>query len=523
MASRENADKCGLYSNCGRAELGSTFKGEGRRLMERLSSLDASFLYIENSETPMNIGSVSIFKSPDSGFEHETLVKLIKARLVFVPRYRQRVKDIPFGMFRPVWVDDTAFDVSYHVRRSALPKPGSRAQLDELVARLMSRPLDRNRPLWEMYLIEGLSDGRFAIVTKSHEALVDGLAALDISQVILDVESQVSVGPPSSWRPAAEPSGIELMSAAVTEVFTHPTAAVELVVRTAGEVIAGSQAVVDSAINNATGILRDVISLARFRTRSPLKAKLGAQRRFVSVDLNLQELREIRKSASVLSEKNISVNDIILTVLTGALRSWLIRRDGMPSGQERFNALVPVSLDSKVEQPTLGGCVNAYVIELPIGQFEPVDRLMRVVEQMSDLDPTGEFLGARAIIDIAGFGPASVHALGARMASTLTRSAYDVTITNVPGPQHALYAAGSQMLTSYPCVPLVPGQALSIGLTSYNGGLYIGLMADRDALGDLDVIAASIRDSIVGLRASIAQRRSSPGSTGAKHLRVVAS
>ena len=488
--------------------------------MERLSSLDASFLYIENSQTPMNIGSVSIFQPSDSGFEHETLVKLIKARLAFVPRYRQRVKKIPLGMFRPVWVDDTAFDVSYHVRRSTLPKPGNAEQLDELVARLMSRPLDRSHPLWEMYLIEGLSGGRFAIVTKSHEAMVDGLAALDISQVILDSESQASSGPPDSWRPATEPSGIELMSASVTEVFAHPTAAAELVVSTASEVFTSAQSVVGSAVNGATEAIQDLVSLARFRTRSPLKAKLGAQRRFVSVDVDLEELREVRKSASALTAESISVNDIILTVLTGALRSWLIRRDGLPSGQDRFNALVPVSLDSKVEEPTLRGSVNAYVIELPVAQFEPVDRLMRVVEQMSDLDPMGEFLGARAIIDIPGFGPASVHALGARVASTLTRRAYDVTITNVPGPQHALYAAGSQMLASYPCVPLVPGQALSIGLTSYHGSLCIGLMADRDALEDVDVIAANIRDSIVGLRTSIAQRPSSPGGN---YLRVVAS
>ncbi|HBK39420.1 MAG TPA: wax ester/triacylglycerol synthase family O-acyltransferase [Actinobacteria bacterium] len=493
---------------------------EGKWHVERLSSLDASFLYIENSQTPMNIGSVSIFQPSDSGFEHETLVKLIKERLAFVPRYRQRVKAIPLGMFRPVWVDDTAFDVSYHVRRSALPKPGNAEQLDELVARLMSRPLDRSRPLWEMYLIEGLSGGRFAIVTKSHEAMVDGLAALDISQVILDSESQASAGPPDSWRPATEPSGIELMSASVTEVLAHPTAAAELVASTASEAFTSAQSVVGSVVNGATEAIHDLVSLARFRTRSPLKAKLGAQRRFVSVDVDLEELREVRKSASALTAESISVNDIILTVLTGALRSWLIRRDGLPSGQDRFNALVPVSLDSKVEEPTLRGSVNAYVIELPVAQFEPVDRLMRVVEQMSDLDPMGEFLGARAIIDIAGFGPASVHALGARMASTLTRRAYDVTITNVPGPQHALYAAGSQMLASYPCVPLVPGQALSIGLTSYHGSLCIGLMADRDALEDLDVIAESIRDSIVGLQASIAQRRSSPGGN---YLRVVAS
>ncbi|MCH9676585.1 MAG: wax ester/triacylglycerol synthase family O-acyltransferase, partial [Actinomycetia bacterium] len=298
--------------------------------MDRLSSLDASFLYIESSETPMNIGSVSIFTSPEGGFDHEKLVALIKARLAFVPRYRQRVKEVPLGLFRPVWVDDTSFDVSYHVRRSALPKPGNRAQLDELVARLMSRPLDRSRPLWEMYLIEGLSEGQFAVVTKSHEALVDGLAALDISQVILDSDSQTSLSPPSSWRPAPEPSSIELVSASITEVITHPAAAADLLVSTANEVFTGAQAVVGSAVSHTNDLVGELVSLARFRTRSPLKAKIGAQRRFMSVDVELEELREIRKSASTLTTASISVNDIILTVLTGALRSWLIRRDGLP-------------------------------------------------------------------------------------------------------------------------------------------------------------------------------------------------
>ena len=239
--------------------------------MDRLSSLDASFLYIESSETPMNIGSVSIFTSPEGGFDHEKLVALIKARLAFVPRYRQRVKEVPLGLFRPVWVDDTSFDVSYHVRRSALPKPGNRAQLDELVARLMSRPLDRSRPLWEMYLIEGLSEGQFAVVTKSHEALVDGLAALDISQVILDSDSQTSLSPPSSWRPAPEPSSIELVSASITEVITHPAAAADLLVSTANEVFTGAQAVVGSAVSHTNDLVGELVSLARFRTRSPLK------------------------------------------------------------------------------------------------------------------------------------------------------------------------------------------------------------------------------------------------------------
>ena len=219
--------------------------------MERLSSLDASFLYIESDEAPLNIGTVAIFDPPEGGFDHERLIKLIRRRLAFVPRYRQRIKFVPLGIFRPVWVDDTQFDVSFHVRRSALPKPGTRAQLDELVARLMSRPLDRNRPLWEMYLIEGLAHGQFAIVTKSHEALVDGLAALDISQVILDAQADASAGPPDSWRPQVEPSSIELVSASVTEVLTRPSAAVDVVLSSARDVVQGTQALIENSVRAA--------------------------------------------------------------------------------------------------------------------------------------------------------------------------------------------------------------------------------------------------------------------------------
>lgn len=485
--------------------------------MERLSSLDASFLYIESDDAPMNIGSVSIFSPPAAGFDHEKLVHLIKRRLAFVPRYRQRVKDVPFGVFRPVWVDDTAFDVSYHVRRSALPKPGTQAQLDELVARLMSRPLDRSRPLWEMYLIEGLADSSFAIVTKSHEALVDGLAALDISQVILDSQADASAGPPDSWRPGIEPTGIELLSASVTEVVTKPAAALDFAVTQTRDALLAARNLVTDSAQTAVEVTSELISLARFRSRSPLKAKIGAQRRFASVDIDLKDLRDIKVAAQKVGVQ-ASVNDIILAVLTGALRTWLIRRDGLPGEGELFRALVPVSLEPDLKNRSerafdhdgrgeIGGPVHAYLLDLPVGESEPSDRLENIVDHMVVLDPTHEFMGAGAFIDIAGFGPATLHALGARVASTLSRRAYDVTVTNVPGPQHSLYAAGSRMTASYPCIPLVGGQALSIGVTSYNGEVFIGLMADRDALADIAVIAESISASVVGLLASLEQRR----------------
>lgn len=495
--------------------------------MDRLTSLDASFLYIESEDAPLNIGTVSIFQAPESGFDHERLVTLIRRRLAFVPRYRQRVKSVPLGIFRPVWVDDTQFDVSFHVRRSALPKPGSRQQLDELVARLMSRPLDRDRPLWEMYLIEGLAEEQFAIVTKSHEALVDGLVALDISQVILDSNPDTPPGPPDSWRPHQEPSDIELVSASITEVLTRPTAALDVAVSAARDTVTNVADVIDGGKRAVQETIDGVLSLAKFGSRSPLKAKLGAQRRFHSVDIDLGELRALKNEARAVG-MDATVNDVILSVITGAVRSWLAKHDSLSlttSSAGRFRALVPVSLEAPGPDPDgLGGRVNAYLIDLPIHEFDPSDRLEGIVDQMSVLDPRSEFMGAGALVEIAGFGPATMHALGARVASTLARRSYDITVTNVPGPQHALYASGSRMVATYPSIPLVPGQIVSVGVTSYNGVLHVGLTSDRDAVPDLSVLAAGLGESVIGLRAALGQRRlrgSGRASGSGSHLRVV--
>ncbi len=492
--------------------------------MDRLTSLDASFLYIETDEAPLNIGSVSIFQAPEAGFDHERLVNLIRRRLAFVPRYRQRVKSVPLGIFRPVWIDDTQFDVSFHVRRSALPKPGTRQQLDELVARLMSRPLDRNRPLWEMYLIEGLEHGRFAIVTKSHEALVDGLAALDISQVILDSYAETPAGPPDTWRPQVEPSSIELVSASVTEVLTRPAAAVDVAVSSVRDAVLSVQELAQSVVRSTQDSISGLVSIAQLGARSPLKTKLGAQRRFHSLDIELNRLVTAKTEARALGIE-ATVNDVILTVITGAVRSWLLKHDSLPINVERFRALVPVSLEVAGPEPEgLTGKVNAYVIDLPVSEFDPADRLKAVVDQMAVLDPRSEFMGAGALVEIAGFGPATMHALGARVAATLARMSYDITVTNVPGPQHVLFASGSEMLATYPSIPLVPGQGLSIGVTSYNGVLHVGLMSDRDAVPDLAVLATGFEDSVVGLLASLRQRskrqKLTSGMSGS-HLRVV--
>jgi len=432
----------------------------------RLTALDASFLFMEDATTPMHAGGVAIFTPPPGGFDHERLVRLIKQRLPFVPRYRMRVREVPFGLARPVWVDDERFDVTYHVRRSALPKPGSREQLNELVARLLSRPLDRNRPLWEMYLVEGLADGNFAIVSKSHQALVDGISAVDIAQVMLDPFQEPAHVAGDAWRPRPEPTDVELLSQAFTELATRPTRAVEAVKGTVNDVSKTAAKVGSRAVD----MVNAALAVARPTASSPLNVPIGEQRRFATVDLRLDDLKKVRASLGG------TVNDTVLAVVAGALRSWLLARGESVAQGDSIKALLPVSIavPSVASGEAGGNRVSGTLVELPVGEPDPAVRLQQISYQLAQLEEGGHFVGAEAIVNIAGFGPPTLHALGARASSTLSSKVYNLVITNVPGPQRPLYAAGSRMVSAYPVVPLTKNQALSIGLISYDGGVYFG-------------------------------------------------
>ncbi len=465
----------------------------------RLSALDASFLFMETPTTPMHAGGVAIFAPPPDGFDHERLVRLIKQRIPYVPRYRQRVRDVPFGVARPVWVDDERFDVTFHVRRSALPKPGSRDQLNELVARIMSRPLDRSRPLWEMYLVEGLADGSFAIVSKSHQSLVDGLSAVDIAQVMLDPTEETVPVPADSWRPRLEPTDVELLSQAFTELATRPAAAVDAVRETVTDV---SKAAAHAG-ERAAGLLSAALAMARPPVTSPLNVPIGEQRRFATVDVSLADLKRARRQLGG------TINDVVLAVVTGALRSWLQARRLPVSQGHVVRAMLPISVavPSAGSEHAGGNRVSATLVELPVGEPDPAVRLQQISYQLAQLEQGSHFVGADAIVNIAGFSPPTLHALGARVGSTMSSRVYNLVITNVPGPQRPLYAAGSRMLAAYPCVPLTRNQALSIGLISYDGGVYFGLYADRDALPDLDLLAACVSESAEELVARSEQSR----------------
>jgi WS/DGAT/MGAT family acyltransferase len=454
---------------------------------DRLSALDVSFLYLEEPTTPMHVGGVAIFQPPDAGFDYDELVALVEQRIPLVPRYRQRIKSVPGNLAKPVWVDDSEFDVTFHVRRSALPRPGSDQQLRELVARLMSRRLDRSRPMWEMYFVEGLAGGRIAVVTKTHHAMVDGTSAVDLAQVLLDDARTPTGVDAEPWLPRPEPGAVGLVADAVSELIRRPTEVVD----TVRLGLLDARATASKVAGTAVGLLAAARTAARPAPDSPLNAVIGEQRRFGTARTDLADYRAVRRAHGG------TVNDVVLATVAGALRSWLLTRgEPVPPGTV-VRALVPVSVRGDNDDP--GHQVSSYLVDLPVGEPRPVMRLHQVSFAMRAHKDAGQSVGADALIRVSGFSPPTLHALGARTASTLSRRLFNLVVTNVPGPQSALYAAGAELLDVYPVVPLAKGQAVSVGLISYNGQVFYGLNADRDVMPDVDVLSGLIEESLAEL------------------------
>jgi diacylglycerol O-acyltransferase len=473
---------------------------------DRLTSLDASFLYMEEATTPMHVGSVMVFQPPDQGFDYDRLVSLIHNRIAVVPRFRQRVREVPGRLANPVWVDDEQFDVAYHVRRSALPNPGGDAQLEEFVARIQSRPLDRRRPLWEVYLIEGLAEGRFAIVTKSHQALVDGIHAVDIAHMIVNGEPDREGTTTETWRPAREPSDIELVTSALLDAVRRPS-------QIADSVRGGVEDVksIGGRVFSAVG---DVVStVARTAARpapvSPLNAEIGAARRYIMVGTDLADFRTVRKRLVRGNHADdVTINDVVLATISGALRAWLLTRGEPVQSATTVRAMVPVSVYDSDDTARLGNRVTACFVDLPVGEPSASMRLHQIAFAMRQQMEGGQAIGAESLAGLAGFAPPTLHSLGARLGSAMSRRFFNVVITNVPGPQQPLYVRDALMVSTYPVIPLARGQAVSIGLTSYDGGVYFGLNGDRGAMPDLDVLGHCLIDSLAELvEVSAASRR----------------
>lgn len=489
-------------------------------MSERLRSRDLAFLTEESLTTPRHNATVEIFEPGDSGFDYDRLVELIADRISFVPRYRQRVQSVPGWLANPVWVDDERFDLGYHVRRSALPRPGSLDQLRELVARIVSRPLDRSRPLWEVYFVEGLSGGRVALLYKSHQALVDGVGTVDLAQVLLDSSAEPKSLGHDDWAPEPRRSTPGLVAEALGDSLRDRATVVDTLRSSTGALTRTATGAAERAGRVVGGLT------GRGQApETPLAGRLSQQRRVVSVTTQLADYRRIR------DVHGGTVNDVILATVAGGLRAWLMTRGASLGSLSQVRAVVPVSvIDHELEATSLGSQIAPHLVQLPLGEASPVVRLHQLSYSFLSHQETGRSVAANRLAGIAGFAPSTFHAIGSRVAAAETRRGAQLTITNVPGPQSPLYAAGARMQATYPVPPLPPGQTLAFGVTSYDGGVYYGITADRDKVPDAEVLGQCLSealdellDTVTGARSRVprGRRRGGAGTTAPRSARRV--
>ncbi|WP_461166924.1 WS/DGAT/MGAT family O-acyltransferase [Tsukamurella serpentis] len=463
----------------------------------RLSQSDAEFYALENSTTPTHVGSLAILERASEDGErlgYEKLLDIIEERLAEVPRYRQKVRSVPYGVARPVWIEDRDFDITYHVRVSAVPHPGSDDQLHDLIARLNSRPLDRARPLWEVYLIEGRSDGRLAVFTKTHLALVDGRANVDLMQLLLADAPRTPQPPDDLWMGQSEPSDGELVMGAVVDMLSRPARTASMIQGIVGEVAESITGLQEDAVN----VLERASSLVRARTAvapvRSLNVPISRSRRFAVATMDLADFRRLRTAFGC------TVNDLLLSVVAGGLRTWLVSRGEPITAGTEVRVLEPIAVDDI--GLGVGEQVRAYVVALPVAESNAVVRMRQIAHGAAAQVDRNRQVAARALATGGGFTPATLHALGARTAMSVSTRAYNILVTNAPGPQSPVYLGEVEVAQVYPVPPLVANQVVSIGITSYNGKVYIGLNADRDGMWDVISMTDFLYEALDELEAS---------------------
>jgi diacylglycerol O-acyltransferase / wax synthase len=445
---------------------------------DRLTGLDSSFLHMERAGAHMHVASTSIFEGPAPS--HKEFQDHIAARLHLVPRFRQKLRFVPFGQGRPVWVDDPHLNLNYHVRQTALPAPGSEEQLRNLAARIFSQQLDRSKPLWELWLVEGVSEGRFAIIGKSHHALVDGVSGVDITTVLFDVEEEPANPPalPPKWAPRPEPTDFKLLGDALRERATSPR-----------EIVRGMRAVFRGPrqVLRGLGDTSKVIGAGMSAPSTPFNVEIGPHRRIAFVRTELDTLKAVK------NEHGGTVNDVVLSVVTGAIGNYL-RARGHDTEDLEMRAMVPVSVRAEEERGALGNRISAMMAPLPIWCEDPIRRLHLITEIMGDLKGSGQAVGAEILTRIVDFAPTTIASQAARLQPA--QRFFNLVVTNVPGPQFPLYVLGRQMESIFPMVPLARRQALCVGIMSYNGQVDFGLIGDYDAMADLDSFALDLQGAI---------------------------
>ena len=454
--------------------------------LDRLTSTDASFLHQEHDASHMHIGGVLVFEGPAPRFED--FLDHVRDRLHLVPRYRQKLATPPLETGRPLWVDDPDFNLEYHVRHTALPSPGSEEQLFLLTSRIASQQLDRSKPLWETWLVEGLADGRFALISKTHHALVDGISGVDLASVLLDADRtpapvEADLEP---WRPEPEPSAADLVLAGARAVVSTTA---ELVTRA---LVAASRPA------TSLNILRDAVEgLGELvwaglnpAPETPLNVEIGPHRRFAVVRQELAEYKEIKDALGG------TVNDVVLTVVSGALAEWLRSRGIRTEGLE-MRALVPVSVRTADQRGTLGNKLTVMRAPLPVYIDDAVARLRYIRREMDGLKESKQAVGAATLTAVNNLAPPTILAQASRL--NFSTRLFNLLVTNVPGPQIPLYVLGRRLEDLYPVAFLPENHSLAIAIMSYNGGLDYGLLGDYDAMPDIDVVADGITASLAQL------------------------
>ena len=468
--------------------------------LDRLSPVDAAFLHQERRASHMHVGALVIFEGPPPS--REEFCAHIESRLPLVPRYRQKLAFPRFEMGRPFWIDDPRFNLDYHVRHTALPAPGSLEQLRGLVGRIFSQRLDRSKPLWEVWLVQGLEDARFALISKTHHALVDGISGVDISTVLFDLSPVPGDSTPEEdgWTPESEPSQAQLVTEGVKGLLRTPR---DLAGRAAGALTHPGRALEDVR-EAAEGIGEVVWAGLNPAPELPINTPIGPHRRLWWLQRPLDEFKGIK---NVLGG---TVNDVVLAVVAGGLGRWLetrgVRREGLEP-----RALVPVSIRVEHEHGALGNRIAAMRAPLPVYVRDSVERLRIVREAMQGLKESKQALGAEVIAGLERFAPPTLLAMASRV--NFSTRLFNLIVTNVPGPQFPLYLLGREMQELVPVAFLPENQALAVAVMSYNGRMEFGLLSDYDALADLDVLARFVEESLDELLAAARERAPAPAKT----------
>jgi diacylglycerol O-acyltransferase / wax synthase len=473
--------------------------------MEWMSSVDASFLHVENGVTPMHIGGVSLFEGPPPPFDD--LKRMVAGKLDLVPRYRQKVRFVPLAAGSPAWIDDPHFSLDYHLRHTAVPAPGDERQLRSMAARVFSQHLDRSKPLWELWSVEGLADGRWALLSKVHHCMVDGVAATDLMSVMFSDTTSGSAG--RSWSPAPEPSGVEVLARTLARVVS-PEGQLQSVRRA----FTAPRQTLATALETARAALAASPSM-RPVSGSSLTGLIGPHRRWSWARVRLADVKTVR------AELGGTVNDVVLTIIAAGFRELLLSRGEHLSEDTVVRTMVPVSVRRRGERGVYNNRVSAVFAKLPVGLEDPAARLERIRSEMDGIKESKQAVAGDVLSSLSGFAPPLLLALGSRAITSAPRLNMHTATTNVPGPQQPVQTLGRRMLESYPYVPVVGSVRIVVAIFSYDGGLYFGVTGDYDGAPDIDLLTDGIERgmeellALAGAGAKPARRRGSAGSVSA--------